>query len=76
MMTPDVIRKAIHSSRPFKVRMASGKVFNVPHTDFAFLSRSGRTLLLNTRGDHFEWLDVLMIESVEQKDAKADHASL
>ena len=76
MMTPEVIREALRSNRPFKVRTVSGKVLNVPHTDFAFLSRSGRTLLINTRGDHFEWLDVLMIEAIEQKNAKADHAPL
>ena len=76
MMTPDIVRKALHSNQPFKVRMVSGKVISVPHADFAFLSRSGRTLLVNTRGDHFEWLDVLMIEGIEQKNAKPDHATL
>jgi hypothetical protein len=69
MMTPNVIRDALHAHRPFRIKMVSGATYKVPHPDFAMLTRSGRTLIVNTDKDHVEWLDVLMIESIQQSEA-------
>jgi len=64
-MTSAAIRTALHSNRPFKVRTADGKTIDVPHQDFAALSKSGRTLVVMTPDDTWEVLDVFLISALE-----------
>jgi hypothetical protein len=63
-MTPDEIRQALHSNRPFRVRTSDGKVVDVPHQDFAALSPDGRTfVVMQDRGK--EVMDVPLITAIE-----------
>ena len=48
-MTVESIRKALHKGKPFAVKTASGEVYEVPHPDFAALSKTGRLITI--------WLD-------------------
>jgi len=66
-MTIDAVRDAIRSRTPFKVAMADGRIFEVPHPEFAALSRSGRLLYVMLENDRTEVLDVLLITGLEQK---------
>ena len=63
-MTPDTIRDALHCSRPFRVHTADGKVFDVPHQDFAAISEDGRNFVVMT-GKSWKILDVPLITSIE-----------
>jgi hypothetical protein len=63
-MTPDTIREALHSSRPFRVRTADGRVFDVPHQDFAAISENGENFVVMT-GKTWKILDVPLITSIE-----------
>ena len=63
-MTPDTIREALHSSRPFRVRTADGNVFEVPHQDFAAISEDGRNFVVMT-GKSWKILDVPLITAIE-----------
>jgi hypothetical protein len=67
-MTADALREAIRSGRPFKVTMADGRTLQVPHSEFAMISGSGRIFYVATpNSDLFEALDVLLITGLEQE---------
>jgi hypothetical protein len=63
-VTPETIRDALHSSRPFRVRTADGNVFEVPHQDFAAISEDGRNFVVMT-GKSWKILDVPLITAIE-----------
>jgi hypothetical protein len=63
-VTPETIRDAMHSSRPFRVRTADGNVFDVPHQDFAAISEDGRNFVVMT-GKSWKILDVPLITAIE-----------
>lgn len=64
-MTAEAIRTELSAHRPFRLRTEDGKVFSVPHTDFATLSPSGRTLIVFSGDGSYEVLDVLLISAIE-----------
>ena len=68
-MTVEAIREALRSRRPFKVTTADGRTFEMPHPEFAALSRSGRLLYVMLENDRTEALDVLLITGLEQESA-------
>ena len=41
-MTTDALREAIRTGSPFKITMADGRTFEVPHPEFAMIPGSGR----------------------------------
>jgi len=52
--------------RPFTVHLPGGKALSIPHTDFAALSPTGRTLIVFRRDDEaFDILDVPLITRIE-----------
>ena len=63
-MTPETIREALHSNRPFRVYTADGKVFDVPHQDFAAISDDGRNFVIMI-GKTWKMLEVPLITSIE-----------
>ena len=63
-MTTEEIRKALHANKPFKVRTSDGKVVEVPHQDFAALSRNGKSFVVMT-DEEWEVLDVSLISAIE-----------
>ncbi len=66
-MTIEAIREALRNRRPFKVTTADGRTLEVPHPEFAAMSRSGRLLYVMLENDHTEALDVLLITGLQQE---------
>lgn len=63
-MTTEEIRNALHTNKPFKVRMADGKVDEVPHQDFAALSPKGRTFVV-MKDESWEIMGIPLIAAIE-----------
>ena len=66
-MTTEALVEALRTRRPFKVATADGRTFEVPHPEFAALTRSGRLLYVMLENDRTEALDVLLITGLEQQ---------
>jgi hypothetical protein len=67
-MTTDALREAIRTGRPFKITMADGRTLEVPHSEFAMISGSGRIFYVaKPDSDLFEAFDVFLITGVEQE---------
>jgi hypothetical protein len=49
------------------LHLADGRSLDVPHSDFASISQSGRRVIVEKSDDTFEIVDVLLINSVEVK---------
>jgi hypothetical protein len=64
-MTIEAVREALRNRRPFKVTAADGRTFDVPHPEFAAMSRSGRLLYVMLENDRTEALDVLLITGLQ-----------
>jgi hypothetical protein len=66
------LKQLLHATpfRPFTVYLASEKAFAVPHTDFAALSPTGRTLIVFRKDDDAcDLLDVPLIARLEVQEA-------
>jgi len=66
-VTTEALVEALRSRRPFRVATADGRTFEVPHPEFAALSRSGRLLYVMLENDRTETLDVLLITGLQQE---------
>jgi hypothetical protein len=67
-MATDALREAIRSGRPFKITMAGGRTLELPHSEFAMISGSGRIFYVaKPNSDLFEAFDVFLITGVEQE---------
>ncbi|MBI5385630.1 MAG: hypothetical protein HZA90_13205 [Verrucomicrobia bacterium] len=66
-MTTEALAEALRGRRPFKVTAADGRTFDVPHPEFAALSRSGRLLYVMLENDRMEALDVALITGLQQE---------
>jgi hypothetical protein len=66
-MTIDQLNEAMHGNpfRPFTIRMADGRSFEVRHRDFISRSPSGRTVAVHGEGDSFRVLDLLLMTELE-----------
>ena len=67
-MHPDAIKKVLQATPfvPFTVYLPSEKAFRVAHQDFAWLTPSGRTLMIaSLGGDGADILDVALITKIE-----------
>jgi hypothetical protein len=51
--------------RPFTIRMADGRTFEIPHPDFAAQSPSGRTVIVFHEDDSYTLLDLLLMTEVD-----------
>jgi len=61
----DDIKKILHGTQPFKIRMAGGRVIDIPHPDFAALPRSNSALLFSGETTLVEIVRWSQIESIE-----------
>jgi hypothetical protein len=66
-MTTEAVREVLRNRRPFKVTVADGRTLEVPHPEFAMLSRSGRLLHVAAENDRVEVLDVLLITGLRHE---------
>jgi len=68
-MTIKAIKDAMHSNRPFKLRTADGRKIEVPHSDFAAVSRDGRTFVLTTPQGSLDLINISLITALEMSEA-------
>jgi hypothetical protein len=62
--------RQVLGARPFQpvvLHLADGRSLDIPHSDFASISQSGRRVIVEKSDDSFEIVDVLLINSVEVK---------
>lgn len=69
-MQADLLKELIHAEKfkPFTIHLVDGRSFEIPHQDFVFLTRTGRTVVVNTDGDRVQHIDVPLIVSVMTTD--------
>ena len=66
-VTLEQLRK-IHQSvpfRPFRIHLADGRSFHVPHRDLLSHSPIGRTVIVYGPDDGFDVLDLLLVTDLE-----------
>lgn len=51
--------------RPFTIRMADGRAFEVGHPDFVALSQSGRTVIVTQPDEDFSVLALLLMSELQ-----------
>lgn len=67
-MTSQELRAALQATpfRPFTVRMADGRSFEIRHPDFLLVGPNSRTVFaFSPSGDEFSILDVLLMTEIE-----------
>ena len=66
-MTTEQFRATLHQNpfRPFTIRMADGRAFDVAHRDFVALSKSGRTVVVFQEEESYSVLDLLLMSELE-----------
>ena len=70
-MTTEQFRATLHLQpfRPFTIRMADGRTFDVAHPDFVAQSPSGRTVVVFQTDDSYSLLDLLLMTELEVRSA-------
>ena len=70
--------KQVHQARPFRpfsLHLADGRTIQVRHPEFLAQSPGGRIVNVAT-GDHsFEWIDLLLVTSIEIGNGEMQNAS-
>ncbi|MEM8866071.1 MAG: hypothetical protein AAGF31_11060 [Planctomycetota bacterium] len=66
-MTTDQFKSTLELQpfRPFTIRMADGRAFEVTHADFVARSPSGRTVIVFQSDDRYSLLDLLLMSEIE-----------
>jgi len=66
-MTREQFRATLHQHpfRPFTIRMADGRAFEVAHRDFVAMSQSGRTVVVFQEDETYGVLDMLLMSELE-----------
>jgi hypothetical protein len=55
--------------RPFKIHLADGRTFIVPHRDFVSQSPRGRTIIVYGSGESFSIVDLYLVTELEVQEA-------
>ena len=66
-MTTDQFRATLHQQpfRPFTIRMADGRAFQVAHPDFVAQSQSGRTVIVFQADESYSVIDLLLLSELQ-----------
>jgi hypothetical protein len=66
-MKVEAIKEAAHANPfvPFALRLTDGAQVIVPHADFIFLTRGGRTVIVNVDEDNFRMIDASLVTAIE-----------
>ena len=66
-MTKEAIHNTLSAQpfKPFALRLADGKLVQVPHPDFVLLTQGGRTAVVTTEGENFEIIDLALVTAIE-----------
>ncbi len=51
--------------RPFRISISDGRSFLVDHPEFLFVTRNGRTVILETPEEHVVQLDTMLVTGLE-----------
>jgi hypothetical protein len=73
-MTTEQFKTTLHLQpfRPFTIRMADGRTFQVSHPDFVAQSPSGRTVIVFQPDESYSVLDLLLMTELQV--ANGQHA--
>jgi hypothetical protein len=73
-MTAEQFKTTLHLQpfRPFTIRMADGRTFQVSHPDFVAQSPSGRTVIVFQPDESYSVLDLLLMTELQV--ANGQHA--
>jgi hypothetical protein len=66
-MTTEQLRTAIRATpfRPFRIRMADGRQFQIPHPDFLSMSPASRSVVIYHPDDSASIVDLLLMTELE-----------
>jgi hypothetical protein len=66
-MTTDQFKAMLHLQpfKPFTIRMADGRTFQVSHPDFVAQSPSGRTVIVFQPDESYSVLDLLLMTKLQ-----------
>jgi hypothetical protein len=66
-MSTEQFRAMLHHQpfRPFMIRMADGRAFEVAHADFVAMSPTGRTAIVYQENEDFSVLDLLLMSELQ-----------
>jgi hypothetical protein len=66
-MTTEQFQATLHQVpfKPFTIRMADGRAFEVSHRDFVSRSPSGRTVIVHHENENYSVLDLLLMSELE-----------
>ena len=66
-MTTEQFRSALHQLpfKPFTIRMADGRSFQIAHPDFVATSPSGRTVIVVQPDESYSVLDLLLMTELQ-----------
>jgi len=66
-MTTEQFRATLHQQpfRPFTIRMADGRAFEIAHRDFVAMSPSGRTIIVFQSDENYSVLDLLLMSELQ-----------
>jgi len=72
-MTTEQFRTTLHLQpfKPFTIRMADGRAFEVAHPDFVALSPTGRTVIVFQPDDSYSVLDLLLMSELQVSNGRA-----
>jgi hypothetical protein len=75
-MTTDQFRATLHQHpfRPFTIRMADGRAFEVAHRDFVAMSPSGRTVIVYESDESYSILDLLLMSELQASSSNGHSA--
>jgi hypothetical protein len=62
--------KTVHEARPFRaftLHLADGTSVDVTHPEAMFRTQGGRTVIVNTAGEHIEIIDLLLVTKLTLK---------
>ena len=66
-MTTEQFRATLnqHPFRPFTIRMADGRAFEIAHRDFIAQSKTGRTVIVFQDDENYSVLDLLLMSELQ-----------
>ena len=66
-MTVEQFKATLHQQpfRPFTIRMADGRAFDVTHRDFIAMSPTGRTVIVYLDDENYSVLDLLLMSELQ-----------
>lgn len=69
-MTRKQVESAIESGAPFALRMAGGKEYAVPHSDYIWLPPNASYVILHEDDGHYTVLPLLTMTGLRSKPAE------